>query len=196
MAETAPSLKLTSEGALKLLQAAIAKAKEMNVPQCISIVDTGGHLLAFARMDGAFVLSVDTSLAKAKTAASHGVPTGIGVPAPNDILAPSNGDAISFIKRQRALIERLYQNGQADDLTPEEEIIADLIGNERGENSGLQSFVRNFLAIIEFDAHRRGRLISQQELTWYSDRLGKAVDRCGSIHSRKRRRASSSNWAW
>src|SRR6185295_14849056 len=76
MADTAQSLKLTSEGAMKLLQAAMAKAKEMNVPQCISVVDAGGHLLAFARMDGAFVLSVDTSLMKAKTAASHGVPTG------------------------------------------------------------------------------------------------------------------------
>ena len=43
-----PSLKLTSDGAMKLLNAAMAKAKEMNVPQCISIVDTGGHLLAFA----------------------------------------------------------------------------------------------------------------------------------------------------
>jgi glc operon protein GlcG len=76
MADTAQTLKLTSDGALKLLNAAIAKAKEMNVPQCISVVDTGGHLLAFARMDGAYVLSIDTSLMKAKTAASHGVPTG------------------------------------------------------------------------------------------------------------------------
>jgi len=76
MADTAASLKLTSEGALKLLHAAIAKAKEMNVPQCISVVDAGGHLLAFARMDGAFVQSIDTALMKAKTAASYGVPTG------------------------------------------------------------------------------------------------------------------------
>ena len=76
MADTAASLKLTSEGALKLLQAAIAKAKEMKVPQCISIVDAGGHLIAFARMDGAFVQSIDTALMKAKTAASYGVPTG------------------------------------------------------------------------------------------------------------------------
>ena len=76
MADTAPSLKLTSEGALKLLQAAITKAKEINVPECISIVDPGGHLLAFARMDGAFVQSIDTALMKAKTAASYGVPTG------------------------------------------------------------------------------------------------------------------------
>lgn len=76
MADTVASLKLTSEGAMRLLQAAIAKAKEMKVPQCISVVDAGGHLLAFARMDGAFVQSIDTSLMKAMTAASYGIPTG------------------------------------------------------------------------------------------------------------------------
>ena len=61
---------------MNLLQAAIAKAGDMGVPQCISIVDAGGHLLAFARMDGAFTQSIDTSLTKAKTAASYGKPTG------------------------------------------------------------------------------------------------------------------------
>lgn len=76
MADTAASLRLTADGAMKLLQAAIAKATEMQVPQCISVVDAGGHLLAFARMDGAFALSIETSLMKAKTAASYGVPTG------------------------------------------------------------------------------------------------------------------------
>ena len=76
MADTAPSLKLTYEGAAKLLAAAVAKARDMNVPQCICIVDTGGHLLTMARMDGAFALSVDTALRKAQTAASYGIPTG------------------------------------------------------------------------------------------------------------------------
>ena len=76
MAETAPSLRLTNEGAIKMLHAAMAKATEMGVPQCISIVDTGGHLLAFSRMDGAFVLSIDSSMVKALTAASYGEPTG------------------------------------------------------------------------------------------------------------------------
>src|SRR5882757_4873657 len=76
MTDTAPSLKLSSDGAMKLLHAAMAKAREMGVPQCISIVDPGGHLLAFARMDGAFSQSVETSLKKAMTAASYGVPTG------------------------------------------------------------------------------------------------------------------------
>jgi uncharacterized protein GlcG (DUF336 family) len=61
---------------MKLLEAAIATAGDMGVPQCISIVDAGGHLLAFARMDGAFSQSIDTSLTKAKTAASYGKPTG------------------------------------------------------------------------------------------------------------------------
>jgi len=76
MADTIASLKLTLDGAMRLLQAGIAKAKEMKVPECISVVDTGGHLLAFARMDGAFTQSMDTSLMKAMTAASYGVPTG------------------------------------------------------------------------------------------------------------------------
>ncbi|MBN8965425.1 MAG: alpha/beta fold hydrolase, partial [Rhizobiales bacterium] len=67
---------LSYAGAERLLSAAIAKATEMKVPECISIVDAGGHLLAFARMDGAFSLSMDTSLMKAKTAASYGEPTG------------------------------------------------------------------------------------------------------------------------
>lgn len=76
MTETAPSLKLTHDGAMKLLHAAIAKAKDMGVPQCISIVDAGGHILAITRMDGAFALSIETSLMKAMTAASYGEPTG------------------------------------------------------------------------------------------------------------------------
>jgi glc operon protein GlcG len=76
MADTVASLKLTTEGAMKLLQAAMQKAKEIGVPECISIVDAGGHLLAFGRMDGAFVQSIDSSLMKAMTAASYGEPTG------------------------------------------------------------------------------------------------------------------------
>jgi glc operon protein GlcG len=67
---------LSYGGAEKMLAAAIAKATDMKVPQCISIVDAGGHLLTCARMDGAFAMSMETSLVKAKTAASYGVPTG------------------------------------------------------------------------------------------------------------------------
>jgi phytoene/squalene synthetase len=92
-----------------------------------------------------------------------------------DVSSQSDEERISFIRRQRELIDRLYRKERPDDLTPEEEMAAEFIGHDRGENSGLQSFIRNMLAIIEFDAYRKGRLISQQELTWYSDRLGKSV---------------------
>ena len=72
---TEPSIKLTYEGARVALAAAIAKAEEMGVPQCIAIVDDGGRLLAFARMDGAKFISITTSQTKAATAASHRMPT-------------------------------------------------------------------------------------------------------------------------
>ena len=76
MADTAQTLKLTSDGAMKMLQAGMDKARSMGVPQCISIVDAGGHMLAFVRMDGAFSMSLETSLRKARTAAAYGLPTG------------------------------------------------------------------------------------------------------------------------
>jgi phytoene/squalene synthetase len=95
-----------------------------------------------------------------------------------DESSQSSGERISFIRRQRELIGRLYRNERPDNLTPEEEIVADLISHDSEENSGLASFIHNFLAILEFDAYRKGRLISQEELTWYSNRLGKAVTDC------------------
>lgn len=95
-----------------------------------------------------------------------------------DDLSQSLDERIAFITRQRELIDRLYRNEQPDDPTPQEALIVDLISQHREADSGLESFVRNFLAILEFDAHRKGRLISERELTWYSDCLGKAVTDC------------------
>jgi phytoene/squalene synthetase len=87
----------------------------------------------------------------------------------------STGNRISFIQRQRELIDRLYRDERPRGLTSEEEIVADLIGRDRGESSGLQSFIRHMLAVIEFDAHRKGRLVSQHELTRYSNWLARSV---------------------
>lgn len=75
MSTTRPALKLTHAGALKVLAGAVAKAEALGVPQNISIVDEGGNLLAFVRMDGAKLLSRETSLSKAVTAASHRQPS-------------------------------------------------------------------------------------------------------------------------
>ena len=67
---------LTLAGALKVLNAAIAAAESIGRPVCISVVDTGGNLLAFARMDGSKALSVISATNKAVTAALSGEPTG------------------------------------------------------------------------------------------------------------------------
>lgn len=67
---------LTAEGALVVLQAAAAAAREIGTPQCIAVVDRGGHLLAFLRMDGAKVLSQYSATQKAATAASSAAPSG------------------------------------------------------------------------------------------------------------------------
>jgi glc operon protein GlcG len=72
---TRPTIKLTHRGALAVLQAGIAKAEELGVPQNITVVDEGGTMLAFVRMDGAKLLSGETSKSKAITAASHRQPT-------------------------------------------------------------------------------------------------------------------------
>jgi phytoene/squalene synthetase len=92
-----------------------------------------------------------------------------------DVSAQSDDERISFVKRQRALIEELYRNEPQKGLTTEEQILADLIRRDCGENRGLESFIRNMFAIIEFDAYRKGKLISRQDLEWYTQTLGQAV---------------------
>jgi phytoene/squalene synthetase len=92
-----------------------------------------------------------------------------------DASTQSDKHGIDFIRRQRELIDSLYKGERAGDLVPEEEIIADLINHDREEDSGLQSFIRYMFAIIEFDAYRKGQLIGEEELTWYSNSLAKSV---------------------
>lgn len=68
-------LKLTLAGAKAMLTAAEKKAAEIKVPQCIAVVDDGGHLLAFSRMDGAKISSVQVAITKAISAATRRAPT-------------------------------------------------------------------------------------------------------------------------
>lgn len=76
MTTTVPHLKLTVAGAMQMLAAGMTKATTMGQPQCISIVDDGCNLLAYVRMDGAKILSENSSRHKAMTAASSRAPTG------------------------------------------------------------------------------------------------------------------------
>jgi glc operon protein GlcG len=67
--------KLTLEGAELVLAAAQARAVEIKVPMDIAVVDDGAHLIAFARMDGAKLSSVEIAIHKAQGAAIRRLPT-------------------------------------------------------------------------------------------------------------------------
>ncbi|KAA0072577.1 heme-binding protein [Tardiphaga sp. P9-11] len=98
MATTKASLKLTHQGALKALAGAVAKAEALGVPQNITIVDDGGNLLAFVRMDDAKLLSRETSMSKAITAASHRQPTSRLNPADEIKLAIAGGGRLTNLE--------------------------------------------------------------------------------------------------
>jgi uncharacterized protein GlcG (DUF336 family) len=51
-----------------VLAAAVAKAVETKTKMDVAVVDAGGNLKAFVRMDGAWLGSIDISIKKAKTA--------------------------------------------------------------------------------------------------------------------------------
>lgn len=58
------------------IQAAIEKACQLNVLMNIAIVDAGVNLVAFSRMDDAWIGSIDIALRKAKTARYFNMETG------------------------------------------------------------------------------------------------------------------------
>lgn len=62
--------------ARSVVDAAIEKAKALNLKMNIAVVDAGGNLKAFARMDNAWLGSIDIAVKKARTARSFDMPTG------------------------------------------------------------------------------------------------------------------------
>jgi len=67
---------ISLEQARAVLDAAVQKSREMNVKMDIAVVDAGGNLKAFARMDGAWLGSIDIAQKKARTARFFDMPTG------------------------------------------------------------------------------------------------------------------------
>src|SRR5689334_8449920 len=61
--------------AQKVIDAAMVKAEEIGQPMNIAVVDDGGHLIAFVRMDGAIKASIDISQRKARTSILMNLPT-------------------------------------------------------------------------------------------------------------------------
>lgn len=84
-------------------------------------------------------------------------------------------ERIKFVEGQEALISNCYRGEPPRHPTREERMLVELIQGDVEKNSGLQAYIRNMMAVMAFDAERRGRLISQAELTEYSRWLAAAV---------------------
>ncbi|MBW8524342.1 heme-binding protein [Chryseobacterium chendengshani] len=69
-------MNITLEQAQKAIEASIAKSKEMNVKMNIAVMDSGVNLVAFAKMDDAWLGSIDIAQKKARTARYFNMNTG------------------------------------------------------------------------------------------------------------------------
>jgi uncharacterized protein GlcG (DUF336 family) len=66
---------VTLERARKVIAAAEKKAAEIGQPMNIAVVDHGGNLVAFERMEGAWLGSIDIAINKAYTARAFDIST-------------------------------------------------------------------------------------------------------------------------
>ena len=94
-------MNITLAQAEAVIAAAKEKSTEINTKMDICVVDAGANLVAFARMDGAWIGSIDIAFKKAKTAAWFTMNTAVLVGAvqpgaPLFNIEHSNGGLITF----------------------------------------------------------------------------------------------------
>ena len=92
-----------------------------------------------------------------------------------DTQSLSCNERLAFVERQQHIMNQCYQGERLRGLRREEAMLVDLIRSDEGPDSGLQAYIRHMMAVMAFDAERRGRLISQQELDAYTLNLATAV---------------------
>jgi phytoene/squalene synthetase len=90
-------------------------------------------------------------------------------------------ERLAFVRREQDLLDSAYRanHGQGcrdwGGLAPQERLVLDLIRSDDLCASGLHSYVSNMMAVMAFDANRRDRLVTGQELEQYSRHLSVAV---------------------
>ncbi len=90
---------MTLQEANRIIEGAIAKARELNIRISVAVCDAGGRLVAFQRMDNAIWASAYGSQGKAIASAAFGRPSGelaerAEHPTPRGIAAASGGHMI------------------------------------------------------------------------------------------------------
>jgi phytoene/squalene synthetase len=84
-------------------------------------------------------------------------------------------ERLAFVDRQQALLEACLHNGRPQPACREEAMLLDLLQRNDPEDLELRSYLRQMMRVMAFDARRRGRLITGQELNDYTRSLAIAV---------------------
>ncbi|CAH0345183.1 hypothetical protein BCI9360_01462 [Bacillus sp. CECT 9360] len=135
-------VQISLEIAKKMIESAEKKAKEINVPMVISIVDEGGNFIACHRMDDALLVSVDiaqnkawTSVAMKMTTADLAQAAGVGKSL-YGINTTNNGRVVVFgggipLRKDEEIIGAVgVSGGSVEDDIRVAQAAADLLLNE------------------------------------------------------------------
>jgi uncharacterized protein GlcG (DUF336 family) len=91
---------ISAEAAATAVQAAVAHAEAKGWRINAAVVDRGGNLMAFLRMPGAFIHSIEIAIDKAYTAASFGFSTKDWMPA----IGHDEGMKLGFSAQPRLIV--------------------------------------------------------------------------------------------
>lgn len=95
-----------------------------------------------------------------------------------DADSASESERRDFLVRQKSLLEACYRGRTPQHSSLQENMLVELVQRDHAMPGGLQSYLTNMMRVMEFDAARRGRLISQAELNDYTRWLATAVTEC------------------
>jgi phytoene/squalene synthetase len=94
---------------------------------------------------------------------------------PFDYDQSSQEQNLSFVQRQRGLLEDLYNGVIPLDLDPPEELLVDLVESDPSKESGLYLYLDRMMRVMEFDAQRRNKEITKNQLDDYVEDLAVSV---------------------
>jgi phytoene/squalene synthetase len=81
----------------------------------------------------------------------------------------------AFLERQKSLLESCYRGETPREVNIQEKLLVELVRGDTEKNSGLETYLRNMMLVMDFDAQRRGKWVSQIELSEYTLWLAMAV---------------------
>ena len=82
---------------------------------------------------------------------------------------------ISFLERQKALVESCLQGETPAGVNGHEALLIDLLHSAAATKDALRTYVELMMRVMEFDARRRGRVVSAADLDQYTSWLATAI---------------------